>query len=470
MGKVTAGVNDLATAQPELAAEWHPIQNGDLTPQTIPADYTSKVWWQCAEGHEWKATPSRRVTKSQGCQVCSPSISDPFNLAYPELAAQWHPTKNGDLTPRAIPSSYGTKVWWLCDRGHQWETSPNKRVKNDECQQCVIHLHVTATNKTLLPELHPTKNINHRPNSIKHPVEANYVQLWWLCERGHEWQSSMVQRNKGKTCPICSGDQIIEGETDLMSCYPFLATEWHPTKNEGKQLKEISIYRNTHSWWLCEKGHEWKASVTDMGLSYDGGTGCPICKNYEKLVSELNPAKNKSTDLYQLPFYSRLKIDWMCPEGHEWKSIVRCRVTKGNQITGCPLCENIALLKAEWNPKNIPFSSDLIKKTSQTKYWWICSEGHEWEDSPSSRGRRSAFNECPVCINKIRREKIGLEALDVTHPELAEELHPTKNGSIRAEDVSHGSNNKYWWMCSKGHEWQAFISNRVKGYHCPQCG
>lgn len=461
--------NTFKTRHPEMAAEWHPTKNGELTPD-IPPYYPKKVWWQCVKGHEWAASPNTRVVKSQGCPACFPSISNPFSSAYPELAAQWHPTKNGDLTPHTIPRNYGANIWWLCDKGHQWEATPNKRKKNSECFQCFIYLYVAATDKTLLPELHPAKNIDIRPDRIKHPAAANSVKLWWQCSKGHEWQNSIEQRSKGKMCPICSGNQVIEGETDLMSCYPFLATEWHPTKNEGKRLKDISIYHNTRRWWVCAKGHEWRARITDMGQSYDGGTGCPVCKNYEKLGSELNPAKSNPSDPYQLSMDSQLKVDWVCSEGHEWKCEVKDRVTKGNQIKDCPLCESISLLEAEWNPKNIPFSSDLIKQNSQTKYWWICPEGHEWEESPSSRGRRNKFNPCPVCVNKMSRVKTGLETLDITHPELSQELHPTKNGSIRAEDVTHGSNNKYWWMCSKGHEWQSFISNRVKGYNCPQCG
>ena len=31
------------------------------------------------------------------------------------------------------------------------------------------------------------------------------------------------------------------------------------------------------------------------------------------------------------------------------------------------------------------------------------------------------------------------------------------------------SHKKVWWQCSEGHEWQAFVFNRTKGWGCPQC-
>jgi hypothetical protein len=48
----------------------------------------------------------------------------------PELAAQWHQTKNGDVTPADIDAQTHKFYWWLCDAGpdHEWEARPDKRV------------------------------------------------------------------------------------------------------------------------------------------------------------------------------------------------------------------------------------------------------------------------------------------------------------------------------------------------------
>jgi hypothetical protein len=35
-----------------------------------------------------------------------------------------------------------------------------------------------------------------------------------------------------------------------------------------------------------------------------------------------------------------------------------------------------------------------------------------------------------------------------------------KNGDLTPEDVTPGSHKKVWWVCEKGHEWQARMSVR----------
>ena len=62
--------------------------------------------------------------------------------------------------------------------------------------------------------------------------------------------------------------------------------------------------------------------------------------------------------------------------------------------------------------------------------------------------------------------------LDSTHPKVAKEWHPTKNGELKPSNFTYGSHKEIWWKCPKGddHEWSARISNRTfKGYGCPCC-
>ena len=35
----------------------------------------------------------------------------------PELIAEWHPTKNIDITPQEISYGSAKKVWWKCNKG-----------------------------------------------------------------------------------------------------------------------------------------------------------------------------------------------------------------------------------------------------------------------------------------------------------------------------------------------------------------
>jgi hypothetical protein len=55
----------------QLAAEWHPTENGDLTPEEVVAGTSRKVWWQCLEDadHTWSATGANRLA-GRGCPRC----------------------------------------------------------------------------------------------------------------------------------------------------------------------------------------------------------------------------------------------------------------------------------------------------------------------------------------------------------------------------------------------------------------
>nr|AIF15997.1 hypothetical protein [uncultured marine thaumarchaeote KM3_72_A09] len=60
--------------------------------------------------------------------------------------------------------------------------------------------------------------------------------------------------------------------------------------------------------------------------------------------------------------------------------------------------------------------------------------------------------------------------LAVTHPAIADQWHPTKNGTLTASDVTPASGKKAWWVCDKGHEYESVISSRTKrGSACPEC-
>ena len=52
---------------------------------------------------------------------------------------------------------------------------------------------------------------------------------------------------------------------------------------------------------------------------------------------------------------------------------------------------------------------------------------------------------------------------------MASQWHPTEN-DIEPSDVTAFSGKKVWWVCERGHSWQAKVKNRTKnGTGCPGC-
>jgi hypothetical protein len=55
MGRIATTYYNLAVANHNLAKEWHPVKNGDLSPAKVTPKTNKKVWWKCNQGHEWEA-------------------------------------------------------------------------------------------------------------------------------------------------------------------------------------------------------------------------------------------------------------------------------------------------------------------------------------------------------------------------------------------------------------------------------
>ena len=53
-----------------------------------------------------------------------------------KLASEWHPTKNGSLTPGNVTLYNGKKVWWKCRRGHEWQSIVANRSRGRGCPYC----------------------------------------------------------------------------------------------------------------------------------------------------------------------------------------------------------------------------------------------------------------------------------------------------------------------------------------------
>jgi len=135
--------NSLATTNPELAIEWHPTKNGELTAYDVSIGSSKKVWWQCKKNkdHEWQSVIKNRK-RGDGCTICSNhKVIESNSLAalFPEIVKQWHPTKNSPLSPEQVTPGSNKKVWWTNNNGHDWQEKIYQRVmrfqkQNDSVQ------------------------------------------------------------------------------------------------------------------------------------------------------------------------------------------------------------------------------------------------------------------------------------------------------------------------------------------------
>ena len=129
--------NDLASQYPQLAAQWDAAKNGTLTPETVLPGSNRRVWWLCEKGHSYPAAISHRVRSGSDCPFCTnrkvlPGFND-LAAIEPVVASQWHPTRNGNLTPEMVTSGSSRRVWWRCERGHAWRSAVSTRTGKQRC-------------------------------------------------------------------------------------------------------------------------------------------------------------------------------------------------------------------------------------------------------------------------------------------------------------------------------------------------
>lgn len=121
-----------------LLKEFYSKNNGP-EPLTNYSIYSNKrVWWECSNGHVYEAVIKNR-TRGSNCPYCSGkrvSRQNALAVNFPLVAAEWHPTKNGELTPLQITASSAKRIFWTCANGHEWQASVNNRKQGRNCPEC----------------------------------------------------------------------------------------------------------------------------------------------------------------------------------------------------------------------------------------------------------------------------------------------------------------------------------------------
>ena len=119
---------DIAAQYPELMSEW----DDERDPASILPSSHKMIRWRCALGHTYEAMPYARI-RGNGCPYCANrkvlvGFNDLATLC-PGVAAEWHPTLNGELTPAQVTRGCTKKVWWRCALGHEWRAAVYSRTR-----------------------------------------------------------------------------------------------------------------------------------------------------------------------------------------------------------------------------------------------------------------------------------------------------------------------------------------------------
>jgi hypothetical protein len=199
-------------------------------------------------------------SRGRGCPYCSGNkvtAETCLKTINPGLSSEWHPSKNGSLTPKDVTPGSRKRAWWICSRGHEWQTPIFSRSRGAGCPYCAGQAVgkdncLQAMNPELAKQWHPTRNEGLTPRDV---APNTHKKAWWICDRGHEWQATISNRNRGRGCPYCAGRAVCE-DNCLRTVSPALAAEWHPEKNDKLTSRDVTSGSSKRVWWQCKSRHD----------------------------------------------------------------------------------------------------------------------------------------------------------------------------------------------------------------------
>ena len=477
---------------PKLMSEWNYEKNGDLNPFELTMGSHEDVWWKCSIcGHEYPAKIYSRGA-GRGCSVCAgrtvkPGYND-LATTHPELAGEWHPTKNGNLKPTDVTKGSHDEVWWICEKGHEYPSAIYSRVAGNGCPYCAGkkvlpgYNDLATTHPELAGEWHPTKNGNLKPTDVS---AYSNKKVWWICDKGHVYPAFIYSRANGSGCPYCSNRKVWKGYNDLESLFPEIAEEFHPTKNGNLKPSDVTFGFTKKVWWLCKRcGHEWDISVKNRTCVRK--SGCPRCNSqgktsfpeqaiYYYLKQMSADAENRAQiekneiDIYLPALNTGIEYDGEFYHKSEKAQERERRKNENLKHLGIRLIRVKEILNGDFGIRQ---EGDVIYYSRDSSNSLLNDVIHLLAE---------LLFETPVLDIDVVRDRGTIKkrylsekranSIEIKYPTLAEEWHQTKNGGLKPSMFTAGSGEYIWWKCSVcGHEWKTKISHRTAGSGCPECG
>ena len=326
----------------------------------------SKLLWQCAEGHQWKAVPSS-IKNGTWCPECSLGFGERvcriffeqlFKKKFPKAYPKWLVNDRGNQMEldgycadlRLAFEHHGQQHYnistpFVKDTDKLSKTKASDELKRELCKKRGIHL-------IEIPEIGTLLKIDELKPFIEECCIENTIPL------PEEYDRIDVQLNQAYFTHF------------LKDLYKIAL------HRDGKCLSKMYKGNDEPLEWQCAKGHQWGATPH----SIKRGTWCPVCAGTTKLsieemqqIAEGRGGRCLSTN-YENAW---TKLLWECSEGHKWESAPA--MIKGGRW--CPKCGIKA--RGETQRHTIEYIQQIAKdrggcclsdtyKNVQTKLLWEC--------------------------------------------------------------------------------------------------
>ena len=370
--RVCPHYNHLAIC-PNSAKEWDYEKNNPLRPEQITPANAKDIWWICGKCNEsYQQKPSTRKNGGR-CKFCAgKEVGSKNSLAYlePDIAKEWHPTKNGSLTPDKVTRSVGKKAWWIC-RNHP-------ELEEGYSYECLIS---DKTRKEMIDKNGKTRKrrgcpLCNNPILLQDKRDNHFVAE---CNKVHNNKYQYLSEYKGVSekiliyCPVEDEFFGVHGKFEQragnhkngMGCpkcdshfrsriggHDLFVAECNKVHNNKYQYLSEYKYLSENIYVFCpvEDGFFGVHGKFEQNAkNHKNGAGCPKCSTSQRckmgghslFVAECNKVHNNKYQYLSEYKFGVDKIEIYCPVEEDFFGIHGSffqTPTIHKQGSGCPKC------------------------------------------------------------------------------------------------------------------------------------
>lgn len=382
---------------------------------------TTKMLWECSEGHQWKALVGSIKNSKTWCPECAKikNIERCIKAKLCILDCQnFADSKDGKcLSEEYIDAK--TPMLWECSEGHQWYARFSDIKRNHWCQKC--YENESYDSLEVCQQFATEKG----GKCLSEEYKNCYSKMLWQCSEGHQWKARFTHINHGTWCPECAKikflekTHIIKGK-EVVPIHTIKYCQELAEERGGKCLEDEYINMKTPMRWECSKGHQWKARFGNIKTRC---TWCPEC-NKNINIARLLEKKRTIKDCQEIALQkegkclekeyigNKTKMKWKCKYNH----IFEMKYNSVQQGQWCPKCaKNQRIIYSVKDCQAIAKErgGKCLEKqyiSVETYMLWECSKGHRW--SAIFNQIKNTQTWCPYC-SSYRSESLVREFMEI---------------------------------------------------------